>query len=222
MGLFALITILVSLAGAVLLARGLKNFMPGDKRLFQDLQQLREEMKDWKPDLVPISSEELDAFSFEQVQRSVRKRFGKTAKGAFTTIYHEPILAYSYKEYSGPGHKAILYAETKDKAYSFVKDKKGVRIAAGQQQLGTLKEDGKLYSPKGGKVLAKLGQPANRLLPVSTADRELGSLVDAPADSDKGLGQRAFQFVPGDLAEREKDVFLALATLELVHRSLEP
>lgn len=221
MGLFALITFLVALVGAVLLARGLKNFMPGDKRLFQDLQQLKEEMKEWKPDLVPISSEELDAFSFDQVQRSVRKRFGKTAKGAFTTIYHEPILAYAYKEYSGPGHKAVLYAETKDKSYSFIKDKKGVRIAAGQRQLGTLKEDGTLYSPKGGQAVATIGQSANRLLPVRTADRELGSLVDAPANTGKSLGQRAFQFVPDDLAEQEKDVFLALATLELVHRSLE-
>lgn len=221
MGLFALITLLVVLIGTVLLARGLKNFMPGDKRLFQDLQQLKEEMKEWKPDLVPISSEELDAFSFDQVQRSVRKRFGKTAKGAFTTIYHEPILAYSYKEYSGPRHKAILYAETKDKSYSFIKDKKGVRIAAGQRQLGILKEDGTLYSAKGGNAIATIGQPANRLLPVSTADRELGSLVDVPADADEALGQRAFQFVPDDLAEQEKDVFLALATLELVHRSLK-
>ncbi|MEQ8707088.1 MAG: hypothetical protein RIC19_24360 [Phaeodactylibacter sp.] len=216
-----MITLLVVLTGAVLLARGLKNFMPGDKRLFQDLQQLKESMQEWKPELVPISSEELDTFSFNQEQRSVRKRFGKTAKGVFTTIYHEPILAYAYKEYSGPGHKAVLFAETREKSYSFIKDKKGVRIAAGQRQLGTLKEDGKLYSPKGGKAIATLGQSANQLLPVRTADRELGSLVDKPAAQNDELGQRAFQFVPNDLAEEEKDVFLALATLELVHRSLK-
>lgn len=221
MGLFALITLLVVLTGTVLLARGLKNFMPGDKRLFRDLQQLKEDMQEWRPDLAPITSEELDSFSFDQVQRSVRKRFGKTAKGVFTTIYHEPVLAYSYKEYSGPGHKAALYAETKDKSYSFIKDKKGVRIAAGQQQLGILKEDGTLYSSKGGKAVAKIGQPADRLLPVRSADRELGSLVDMPEGKDETLGQRAFQFVPDDLAEQEKDVFLALATLELVHRSLK-
>lgn len=221
MGLFALITLLVALTGAVLLARGLKNFMPGDKRLFQDMQQLKEDMQGWKPELVPVSSDELDAFSFNQVQRSVRKRFGKTAKGVFTTIYHEPVLAYTYKEYSGPGQKAILYAETGEKSYSYIKDKNGVRIAAGQRQLGTLKEDGTLYSPKGNKPVAMLGQPANRLLPVRTADRELGSLVDPPEATDDALGQRAFQFVPNDLAEEEKDVFLALATLELVHRTLK-
>ena len=221
MGLFALITLLVTLSAAGLLGRGLKNFMPGDKRLFQDLQDLKSGMQDWKPDLVPISSEELDAFSFNQEQQSVSKRMGKTAKGVFTTIYHEPVLAYTYKAYSGPGQKAILYAETKGKAYSYIKDGKGVRIAAGQRQLGVLKEDGTLYSPNGKSAVAKIGQTANNLLPVSTADRELGSLVDDPAKEDEGLGQRAFQFVPNDLEEEEKDLFLALATLELVHRTLK-
>ena len=132
MGLFALITFLTVLIGSVLLARSLKNFMPSDKRLYRDLEALRAGMKEWPSELVPISAEELDAFSLNQEERLVRRRFGTFARGIFTTIYHEPVLAYRYKGYTGPGQKAILYAKTHDKDYSYIKDKKGVRIAAGQ------------------------------------------------------------------------------------------
>mgnify|MGYP006268296023 CR=1 FL=1 len=221
MGLFALITFLTVLIGSVLLARSLKNFMPSDKRLYRDLEALRAGMKEWPSELVPISAEELDAFSLNQEERLVRRRFGTFARGIFTTIYHEPVLAYRYKGYTGPGQKAILYAKTHDKDYSYIKDKKGVRIAAGQRQLGVLKEDGVLYAPNGKTAIAQLGQPANQLLPVQMNERELGSVVKENNAEESGLGRRAFQFVPDDLEEHERDVFLALATLELVHRSLE-
>lgn len=218
MNIFALITLLVTVAGIVLLSRVLKNFMPNDKRLFDDLKQLREETKEWAHNLVPISSEELDSFSFDQAHQKVAKGFSKKARGVFTTIYHEPVLAYNYREYAGPKQRAILYVETHDQQYSFIKNAKGVRIAVGQREIGTLHKDGVLRSANGGKPLAKVGQDSNNLLPISVEKREIGSI--AKLGPQEKLGQRAFQFVPEDISQDEKDIFLSLAALELVNQSL--
>lgn len=223
MGFFALITLLAVLAGVLLLWRALSNLPPGEKKMFKDLEELRMEMQDWigGRELVPLKREEMDAFSLNQVEQSFKKRSGKKGRGIFTTIYHEPVMAYSFREYSGNSGQGLLFVQTAEKSYSFVKGKSGVRIAAGNTELGTLKADGILYSAKNGKPLARLGQSANQLLPVVSEERELGSITLPGAGNavDKGLSERAFQFVPDNLSEEERDVFLSLAALELVKQA---
>ncbi len=211
---------LVVLLGVFLLARALSDFMPGRKRLVKDLEQLKRDMDEWVDELVPINNEELDAFSFNQRKQSVRKRFSKRAKGIFTTIYHEPVLAYSYRAYSGPRQKAILYARTADRDFAYIKGKDGVRIAVGNRELGTLKEDGTLIGAQSRKAIAQISQAEGELLPVLVNEREVASVSRLESGKQRDLGQRAFQFVRDDMSPEEKDVFLSLAVLEVVHQSL--
>jgi len=220
MGLYALIMALVVLAGIVLLGRALKDFMPGKKRLYKDLQAMKEDMDHWVEELVPLTQEELDTFSFNQIKQSLKKRFSKRAKGIFTTIYHEPVLAYSYREYSGPGQKAVLLARTRDEDFAYVKGKEGVRIAIGQRELGTLKADGTLVSAKHQKAIAEVSQAEGELLPVRVNDREVASVSRKNQGTREELGQRAFQFVKEDMSQEEKDIFLSLAVLKVVDQSL--
>lgn len=217
MPLFALITALIVALGIFLLVRSLSDYRPSRKRMLKDLASMKQEMDEWVEDLVPLTEEELDTFSFNQEKRWSKKR---KAKGVFTTIYHEPVLAYSYRAYSGPGQPAVLYARTQHEDFAYVKGKDGVRIAVGGRELGTLKEDGTLVAAQGRKAIAEVSQAEGELLPVLVNKREVASVARMNRVGSERLGQRAFQFVKGDMSQKEKDIFLSLAVLEVVNQSL--
>ncbi|HKK78132.1 MAG TPA: hypothetical protein VJ933_00830 [Phaeodactylibacter sp.] len=217
MPLFALITALIVALGIFLLARSLSDFRPSRKRMLKDLEQMKQEMDAWVEELVPLTGEELDTFSFNQEKRWSKKR---KARGVFTTIYHEPVLAYSYRAYRGPGDPAVLYARTYHEDFAYIKGKEGVRIAVGGRELGTLQEDGTLVAAKGRKAIAEVSQAEGELLPVLVNKREVASVAKLQQDESGRLGQRAFQFVKEDMTQEEKDIFLSLAVLEIVNQSL--
>lgn len=217
MPLFALITALIVAFGIFLLVRSLSDFRPSRKRMLKDLEHTKQEMDEWVGELVPLTEEELDTFSFNQEKRWSRKR---QTRGVFTTIYHEPVLAYSYRAYRGPGNPAVLYARTQHEDFAYLKGKEGVRIAVGGRELGTLQEDGTLLAAKGRKAIAEVSRAEGELLPVLVNKREVASVAKLNPQESSRLGQRAFQFVKDDMNQEEKDIFLSLAVLEVVNQSL--
>ena len=60
---------------------------------------MRTEIAPYVEDLVPLESEELELMSLNQLNQSLKKGMTTTAKGVFTSIYQEPLVAYSYKKY---------------------------------------------------------------------------------------------------------------------------
>ncbi|MEM9991834.1 MAG: hypothetical protein AAF738_08725, partial [Bacteroidota bacterium] len=86
----------------------LKNRAPNRKKLQEDIKQMRAEIKPWLQQLAPIDEDGLGLFSLNQVNQILKKGINKSAKGMYVSIYQEPILAYTYKEYLG--NNALLYA----------------------------------------------------------------------------------------------------------------
>ena len=220
MALFALFTLLLAAAGLVLLVRIFSSFAPNSRKLQQDLDKMKEDMDKWAGDLVPMTREEVDLFSFNQEKHVLRKSFGKTAKGIFTSIYHEPILAYSYKEYIGPGKNALLYVRTGSQEFVYRISKTGIDVLVDREQVGTLKEDGVLYNKRGNRMLAQINREAGEFLPVLVNDREVANVARLKKGAGSKLSQRAFEFVKGDMSKEEKDVFLSLAVLEVIEQSI--
>ncbi|MCB0557511.1 MAG: hypothetical protein H6573_25830 [Lewinellaceae bacterium] len=220
MALFALFTLLLAAAGLVLLVRIFSSFAPNSRKLQQDLDKMKEDMDKWAGDLVPMTREEVDLFSFNQEKHVLRKSFGKTAKGIFTSIYHEPILAYSYKEYIGPGKNALLYVRTGSQEFVYRISKKGIDVLVDREQVGTLKEDGVLYNKRGNRMLAQINREAGEFLPVLVNDREVANVARLKKGAGSKLSQRAFEFVKDDMSKEEKDVFLSLAVLEVIEQSI--
>ena len=220
MALFALFTLLLAVAGLVLLIRVFSNFAPGSRRLQQDLDQMKQDMDKWAGELVPLTREEVELFSFNQEKQVVRKGFGKTAKGIFTSIYHEPVLSYSYKEYLGPGKNALLYVRTGAQEFVYRISKKGIEVLVDRQRVGILKEDGGLYDKRGNRMLAQINREAGEFLPVLVNDREVANVARMNKGTNPKLGQRAFEFVKDDMSKEEKDMFLSLAVLEVIQQSI--
>ena len=195
--------------------------MPRKKHRARVLSELQEDMEAWSPQLIKMDKEELDLFSLTQDKQVVKTSgAGKTAKGTFTTIFNEPVVSYSYRRFLGKQVNELLYARTAEHDYVYWTEKGKTKLEIDQQPVGTL-EGKRLLGERTGKELARIATEAREnYLPVSVGNREVGALTNLPTTSSDGLSQRAFEFIPEDLTEKEEQLLLSLAVRELVGRTL--
>lgn len=217
---------IIALAGVVALAVGgvsvlsnvMGNWSPKRGKIQKDLEKIKKELAPFISDLVPIDKKELELLSLNQINKKAKKGIVKTAKGVFTSIYHEPMVAYGLKKYVARGTDELLYAKTAQHEFIYRIKNKSTEIVINSQLAGIMKEDGGFYGAKSKKLLAKVGKDETELLlPVILGNREVGSIVN-PAKSDK-TNPRAVEYV-GEMSKDEEILFLSLTILELVQRSI--
>ena len=142
----------------------------------------------------------------------------KTAKGIFTSIYHEPLIVYSYRKYIATKENAILYARTSQNEFAYRIKKKGIDVNIDGQYAGVLKENGGLYGGRRNRLLARINRDDElKLHPIVVGDKEVASVLN-PTKTDKH-NPRAFQFLR-PMESKEEKMFMALAILEMVQESL--
>jgi hypothetical protein len=196
------------------------NRMPGKKQRDRAVAELKADMNRWSADLVPLNKADLDLFSLTQDKQVIKSGTGATAKGTFTTIFHEPVVSYSYRRYLGSKTNELLYARTAEHDYVYWTENGKTSLEIDGQPVGNM-EGNALFGQKTGKELARIATTAREnYLPVSVGGREVGSLQLKPLSSDDPLSQRAFQFIPDDLNDKEEQLLMSLATRELVKRSI--
>lgn len=203
-----------------ILARVIRNMAPNEKRINADLEAMKREVEPFVSELVPIGKEELELFSMSQVNQLLKKGVSTTARGVFTTIYNEPVVAYSYKKYPTRKNIAVLYARTAHHEMAYFMKGGEIKLIIDDQVVGKVKEDGILYGARSNRLLAQVNKDLPDFLPVIVKDKEVGSLVKATPTEKNELSQRAFEFVKSDLTKEEEAVFLSLAVLELVQRTV--
>jgi len=220
MPILAILTLLFVVGLLLLFSVYSQNRLPGKKQREREVKALREDMDGWITELVPLDKEELDIFSLSQDKQVVKTGISTSAKGVFTTIFREPVVAYSYKRYLGKKVNELLYARTAEHEYVYWTIGGETQLFIDGQVVGSIK--GRvLYGGRSGKELARITDQARQnFLPVKVGNREVGALnMDVPKKKD-ALSKRAFEFIPEDLDEKEEQLFLALVNLELVKRSL--
>ncbi len=194
------------------------NYNPGKRKIQDDLTQLKKDIQPWVNDLVPWDQEDTELFSFNQLYQTLKKRFGSTsAKGVYTSIYHEPMMAYAYKGYSG-NKNALLLIRTSHHEFVYRIRPKQIEVWVDGREMGSIQPDGKMYPSQGRKLLAQVNRDTEALqLPVLVGQKEVGR-VGKPAQGNK-VNQRAFQYISKMDPEEEK-VFLAISLLETVQQQL--
>lgn len=215
-----IISVLLLLAIMLFLKQWSANRMPGKKQRDRAVAELKKDMDSWSADLVPLNKAELDLFSLTQDKQVVKSGTGATAKGTFTTIFHEPVVSYSYRRYLGSKANELLYARTAEHDYVYWTENGKTSLEIDGQPVGNM-EGNALFGQKTGKELARIATVAREnYLPVSVGNREVGALQLKPLSNDDPLSQRAFQFIPDDLNDKEEQLLMSLATRELVKRSI--
>lgn len=222
MPILAVLTLLVVVGILLMIQLYSKNRMPSKKKQAEEVAALRTDMADWVDNLVPLDKEELDLFSLSQDKQVVQTGVaGTKAKGVFTTIFQEPVVAYSYKRYLGEKVNELLLAKTAEHEYVYWTRNGESTLSIDGQEVGTISPDRVLYGAKSGKEIARIkSESQDSFLPVSVGNRDVGSLNTKQPSKEDALSQRAFEFIPGDLSQQEEQLFLALVARELVKQSL--
>jgi hypothetical protein len=216
-GLALLAILALSGAGIYLALKTLQNYKPGRKKIQNDLEQIKAGLKPLVKDLVPWSREEMEQLSLNQVNKSKKKGVVKTVQGVFTTIYHEPVIVYSYRKYVSPTENALIYARTSKHELVYRVKNDQVEVVINNQLVGIVNAQGALTDRKGKNLLAQITRSGQELLlPVRVGRKDVGSVVN-PKHAKK-VNPRAFEFIR-PMQEEEEALFLSLSVLELIRQT---
>lgn len=215
----ALFTIIaLGAIGIYVLLKSMQNYKPGRNKIQKDLQQIKAELQPWIADLVPWTKEEMEQLSLRQMNKTVKKGISTVAKGIFTTIYHEPVIAWMYRKYLGPKENALLYARTSNSEFIYRIKNDEVELVVNNELVGKMGANGILYNNKGNKQLAQINRGSEELLlPVSVNERKVGSLTNVKGSEKENL--RAFQYL-SEMTKEEEKLFLAISILEMARKSM--
>lgn len=182
-------------------------------RVRKDLETMKQDLLPWAGKLVPINQEELELLSLHAAKLDGKKNTKVSASGVFTSIYHEPMVAWMFKKYNYPQLKGLLYARTGNREYAYQILQDGIEVAIDGQYIGVLRPDGKLMD-KDGKNLLALIESKNQAkqLPVWINKREVGSVA---VENVNALPMpRAVDWLK-DMEPAERDLFVGLSLIQM-------
>jgi hypothetical protein len=209
----------VVVAGVFFIGQFIRNFQPGNSKVNEDIRKMKASLQLFINELVPWQKDELDLLSFNQVNKKITKGMVKTGQGVITSIYHEPMIAWSYKHYVGSGDNAVLYACTSHHEFVFRLRNNGTTITIDNSEIGQVRENGALYSAKSNRMMARINRESNELyLPILVGDRELATLK-SPGYVQQ-TNSRAFELL-ASMNDEEEAVLLSLTILEMITRELK-
>jgi len=209
----------VSVVGLYVLIQYIANFQPGLKKLSRDVKKMGRTLEAERETLIPFDREEMNLLSFNQVDQSRKKGVVTTHTGVLTTIYHEPVISYSYRKYPGNPVSAVLCAQTKTHEFVYILKKGKVFMEVDGSPLGELRDQSRLYGARNQQLLARIEREASdELLPVTILNREVGRLAKPSQSAHSNT--RAFQ-VLGQMEDEERLILLSLTILEAVSAHVE-
>lgn len=208
----------ILVAAALTLVIGLnylRNYKPGKHRIQADLAKIKAEMQPIASQLIPWTKEELEQLSLNVINKERKKGMVYEAKGVFTTIYHEPVIAWYYRRYKDKKENSLLYVRTSNHEIIYRTKGDETEVVVNDQFAGWISADGKLYDFPKKRILAQIVPATGDMsMPVLINEKPVGALVNV-TQAPKKVHQRALDMV-GNMQEEEENMFLALTLLELV------
>jgi hypothetical protein len=220
MRIFSLLLMLLFFAGAFitgiiyLISKAISgiSFNPQSNAWKSMLERLRRQVQNQVAGkLVPWDQEIMSLLSFN---RSVVKKpgfFDSTAEGIYTTIFHEPVLAYATQQ---SGDNSVTVARTSDREFIFRKKAKETEIWINGQPFAVFTGDALIAAGRTNRVLAQLHRQDQDVLqlPVMIGDKEVASL-SSPGRS-TSPNPRALTLLR-ELNPEEENAVLALAVMRM-------
>lgn len=190
------------------------SFRPGSAAWDKLVQRLRSQVEPLATQLIPWDSETLALLSLNQTQKRKKGVFGHEQQGVFTTIYHEPAVAFASQTAKNTG---LLLARTSNREFIFRFKEKETEVWLDKQPLGVLAGDVFLAAGKSPRQLARLeNDPSESQIFVKIGERPAAALAD-PSNQNSPIA-RALTLL-GNIPSNEEPVLLALAILRMTERS---
>lgn len=223
MGFFALSTLVVAGAGVYLLSKVFPNFQVGNKKIQQDLKEMRQELEDLTHDLIKLAPKDMELLSDQPIDKTHKKGFTQNYTGRLQTIFHEPVAAYYYRKYNSRKEDALLYVQMETNSFYYWISKGETRLTINNYFIGVIDEESKLYGGNKKRLIARLNKRPRDYWSLIVADKEVAGLSlghDRQTDN-KDLTGRAFEFIANDLNDDEKALLLAFTFFEIIKRVIK-
>jgi len=177
-------------------------------KLKKDLQKLKYKLVDIKQNLVGIDEETIRLLSFDKEEDLIQDKISIFKEGVFTSIYHEPMIAYIFKQYLARMDKAVLLVETQHNTYEYYISSESTRVYKNDELFGIIHRNGNIEHES--TVLANIEIGDKRMLKVTRYNEPI-AILNNPSFESTGLS-RAFDMV--DTKEPiGEELILVLSTL---------
>lgn len=207
------------LIGGAVLFRFLRNVQPSEGRVSDDIKQLKEMLKGWHGGFESWTADSIENLSVEQVDKVREGGQVKKGKGVFVSVDNNPMFAYAYKSYVGPGQNAVVYAMTSNHEFIYRLTNNGVEFHVDKQEIGRLRQNGVLYDTKN-KPLAGVTNKALAPAQSLTIRGEEVAKLNNPHKMTEAGDRRALK-LQKDLDADEEALFQSLTIYELVENELD-
>ena len=182
-----------------------------------DIQTVLDKVSDQKASLVPLDLDELKLLSLQQLNKQVSRGISTDTSGTFTSIYHEPLICYSYKDFLG-SDKALLAVATKDDTWLFRMAGGNTEVLLNEHHIGKITPIGALLSSRDGRELARIDiQEGRDRFAVYLRQGIVGYLTNPAVSQD--FNTRAVHIL-SNLDSDEMQLFLSVVLLAMVEASL--
>lgn len=205
--MFYIALILLLGAGIYFLLKFLRNVQPTTSEVEEDLKELKARIKQFKGGFVEWTEE----ISSNQVNQILTKDNARSGDGVFLSTTSEPIFAYAYKNYIGPGENSVMYILSQDHEYIFRITNKGTEVTIDGQKKGLIRENGVYYDNKNDEVAKVVRHGASGVNKIYIGGEELAKIALPDAISSKALTVNKI-----DLSELESSTIRMMAVYELV------
>ena len=197
----------IAVVAVLAMLKFLRGVQPDDGEVAEDLQDLKKMCAQYKGGLETFSAE-ISASDLDQVLQTGRSR---TGSGVFLSTLNQPIMAYAFRKYIGPGMNATLYVLTSDHEFVFRYTTKGAEVTIDGQKQGILRANGKLYDVRNDEIASvqRFGATGQNKIFIGNKEIAKVALPDATA------GFNAIK-IEIELQPKEADIMQTLAVHELV------
>jgi len=161
--------IIYQLSSFLLGTRSVKRVIEKDKEFFNAvLDELME-------GLVHIDKDELKIMSVTPVSKNVNQGITTYEKGVISTIYQEPIVAYTLKLYSN-SNKLLLMLRTKSETYSVLSEAEIFKVFKNNEHIGTINENYQLSIMGNGGSIITGTRESSKLMSLSIGEEEIAHM----------------------------------------------
>ena len=220
MGTLALFGLLVAGGSIWLLNQFIGGISPNARRLDLEIKRLQQETSQLSQDLLLLKTEEeTELLCLGQVQVTSKKGRPFFQKGIFTTIYHEPAIAYSSFWYTNQDMYLIV-ARTPEGEIAYYKQKDVINVVLNGQPVGTMR-GGTFFSARNARLgMIRPIEPGGGFH-VVLGDEDVARISPEAATWEK-VTPRIFDYVKRDLSPEERSTFYCILIHFMVTKVVKP
>lgn len=207
MSMYFLLFLAVGAAAIMAFIAFMRNVQPSNMEVEDDLKDLKAKVAQFKGGFVPWT-EEISSNELDQILQEGKSRSGS---GVFMSTSSEPIFAYSFRNYIGPGRNAVIYILTLEHEFIFRITNKGTEVTIDNEKKGLIRENGIYYNRLNDEIAKVKRHGASGTNKIYIGEEEIAKIALPDA-----ISSRALEVSKIDLSELEKEIVQTMTVYELV------